>query len=158
ADVDAIQTINMEAFANHPISHQTEHLIVNALRKANALTLSLVAELDGQVVGHIAFSPTPINGVDLSWFTLGPIAVLPAFQKKGIGSQLIQAGLAGLKAIGAKGCSLVGDPNYYLRFGFRHSDSLSIPGVSAEYFMCLPLADHIPSGEVAIHPAFFVTE
>lgn len=157
ADIDAIQTVNIDAFANHPISHQTEHLIVNALRKANVLMLSLVAELDGKVVGHIAFSPTPINGGDLSWFTLGPIAVLPAYQKNGIGSQLINAGLDAMKSLGAKGCSLVGDPNYYQRFGFRHSDSLSIPGVPAEYFMCLPFADHIPRGEVAIHPAFFVT-
>ena len=157
ADINAIRTINIEAFANHPISRQTEHLIVNALRDAHALTLSLVAERNDKIVGHIAFSPSPINGADLSWYTLGPIAVLPAQQKLGTGSKLIHAGLDALRNMGAKGCCLVGDPNYYLRFGFRHSDVLGIPGVPAEYFMCMPFDSVVPQGDVVLHPAFFVT-
>ena len=157
ADVDAIQTINMEAFANHPISHQTEHLIVNALRDAGALTLSLVAEDAGEVVGHIAFSRALIDGNDLKWFTLGPIAVAPNRQRQGIGSRLVETGIETLRRLGANGCQLVGDPAYYLRFGFRHSQSLTVEHVPPEYFMCLPLAGEIPHGAVTHHPAFYVT-
>ena len=154
-DYDAIQQINMDAFADHPFSHQTEHLIVTALRDAGALTISLVAEDEGVVVGHIAFSPALIDGKDLNWFTLGPIAVAPNRQRQGVGSRLIEAGLEALRQIGANGCLLVGDPAYYLRFGFRHSQSLSVDHVPPEYFMCLPLAGEIPHGAVSHHPAFY---
>jgi len=156
-DFAAIQTINIDAFADHPFSQQTEHLIVNALRDAGALTISLVAEDEGQVVGHIAFSPALIHGEDLRWFTLGPIAISPTRQRQGIGSRLIEAGIEALRQLGANGCLLVGDPAYYLRFGFRHSQSLSAHEVPPEYFMCLPLAGEIPHGAVTHHPAFYVT-
>lgn len=156
-DFDAIRTINTEAFADHPFSQHTEHLIVNALRDAGALTISLVAQDDGLVVGHIAFSPAMIDGEDLNWFTLGPIAVSPARQRQGIGSRLIEAGIEALRQRGANGCLLVGDPAYYLRFGFRHSLSLTVEHVPPEYFMCLPLAGEIPHGAVTHHAAFYVT-
>lgn len=156
-DFAAIQTINIDAFADQPFSQQTEHLIVNALRDAGALTISLVAEDEGQVVGHIAFSPALIDGEDLKWFTLGPIAVSPTRQRQGIGSRLVEAGIEALRQLGANGCLLVGDPAYYLRFGFRHSQSLSVHDVPPEYFMCLPLAGEIPHGAVTHHPAFYVT-
>ena len=157
SDYDSIQTINIEAFADHPFSQQTEHLIVNALRDSNALTISLVAEDDNKVVGHIAFSPALINGTDLKWFTLGPVAVSPDHQRKGIGSQLIKDGLKALRQLGAHGCLLVGDPNYYNRFGFLHSQHLSVHDVPAEYFMCLPFTSEVPKGVVTHHPAFSVT-
>lgn len=156
-DLDAIQQINIDAFADHPFSHQTEHLIVNALREAGALTISLVVEDHGQVVGHIAFSPALIDGEDIGWFTLGPIAVTPTRQRQSIGSRLIGAGIEALRQLGAHGCLLVGDPNYYLRFGFRHSQLLAVEHVPPEYFMCLPLAGEIPRGAVTHHPAFYVT-
>jgi putative acetyltransferase len=157
ADIPAIDQINLEAFLHHPYSHQTEHLIVRALRASGALTLSLVAETEGQVVGHIAFSPALIDGQDLGWYTLGPVAVLPSHQRKGIGSSLIQAGLQGLRELGAKGCLLVGDPNYYLRFGFRHDPSLHIHEVPPEFFMCMSFSNDTPSGLVTHHQAFFTT-
>lgn len=156
-DFAAIQTINIDAFADHPFSQQTEHLIVNALREAGALTLSLVAEDNGRVVGYIAFSPALIDGQDLKWYTLGPIAVAPDCQRQGIGSRLIETGVAALREIGANGCLLVGDPNYYLRFGFRHSQSLTVHDIPPEYFMCLPFVGEIPHGIVSHHPAFYVT-
>lgn len=156
-DFAAIRTINIDAFANHPFSQQTEHLIVEALRDADALTISLVAEDDDRVVGHVAFSPALIDGQDLNWFTLGPIAVTPARQRQGIGARLIDAGIEALRQQGANGCLLVGDPAYYLRFGFRHSPSLTVEHVPPEYFMCLPLAGEIPHGAVSHHPAFYVT-
>jgi putative acetyltransferase len=156
-DYPAIQTINIEAFAHHPFSHQTEHLIVNALQDSNALTISLVAEDQGIVVGHIAFSPALINGTDLKWFTLGPVAVSPDRQRQGIGSLLIEDGLKALRHLGARGCLLVGDPNYYKRFGFLHSQFLSVQDVPAEYFLCLPFIGEIPKGVATHHPAFYVT-
>jgi putative acetyltransferase len=156
-DFRAIETVHIEAFANHPYSKQTEHLIVNALRDDRALTVSLVAEIDGKVVGHIAFSPVKINGRDCPWFVLGPVGVLPHHQRRGIGQELIREGLKAIRNLGAEGCVLVGDPAYYSRFGFTHSPALVLEGVPPEYFMCLPMTEQIPRGCVSHHPAFSVT-
>ena len=84
-DLDGIREVNLVAFQGHPYSQQTEHLIVEALRAADALELSLVAESDGEVVGHIAFSTAAIGGSSTGWFLLGPVAVRPARQGEGIG-------------------------------------------------------------------------
>lgn len=157
-DYQSIRNINIAAFADHPYSHQTEHLIVEALRASGALTVSLVAEKDGEVVGHIAFSPAKINGMECKWFVLGPVAVLPTFQRQGIGQKLIKEGLAAIRRLGAEGCVLVGDPNYYHRFGFRNIPELVFEGVPPEYFMCLPMTERIPAGHVSHHPAFSVTK
>lgn len=112
-DYDRITEIHIAAFRTHPFSKQTEHLIVQHLRKAGALTLSLVAEIDGTVLGHVAFSPVTIGGIDWGWFALGPIGVDPGSQGRGIGSSLVKAGLERLQELGAQGCVLVGDPGYY---------------------------------------------
>jgi predicted N-acetyltransferase YhbS len=128
-DYDAIREILIAAFADHPYSHQTEHLIVEALRAGDALTVLLVAEVDGKVVGQIAFSPVKIGGIDHGWFALGPIAVLPAFQKQGIGKALVNDGLRAIRNLGAQGCALVGEPAFYNRFGFEHNPALRMDGV-----------------------------
>ena len=156
-DYLAIHRINIAAFADHPFSRQTEHLIVDALRDASALTLSLVAEDQGQVIGHIAFSSALIDGVDQQCFLLGPVAVPPERQRQGVGSQLVEYGLSALRQQGAHGCVLVGDPNYYERFGFRRNPDLIVPGVPAEYVLCLPLTNQMPHGLVTHHPAFSMT-
>ncbi len=153
-DRASIRNILIAAFADHPYSHQTEHLIVEELRAAGALTLSLVAEVDGQVVGQIAFSPVWIDGQDCGWLALGPVAVLPAFQRKGIGQGLVNEGLKVLRERGAPGCVLVGDPAFYRRFGFRNNPALCFEGIPQEFFMCLPLADQVPRGSVTHHAAF----
>ena len=135
----------------------TEHLIVSGLREAGTLSLSLVAELDGRIVGHVAFSPVTINGEDTGWYGLGPISVLPELQKQGVGSALIKEGLAKIRAMGAKGCVLEGSPKYYQRFGFK-----SYPGLvyetspAPEYFMALPFYEEVPEGIVEYHKAFYV--
>ena len=113
SDIDAIFNVTQAAFENHPYSAGTEQYIVNALRAAKALSLSLVAEVDGQVIGHIAFSPVTISDGTDNWYGIGPVSVLPEFQKKGCGKSLINEGLALLKTSGAQGCVLVGDPKYY---------------------------------------------
>lgn len=154
ADQSAIRDINIAAFADHPFSRQTEHLIVEGLRADGALTISLVAVADGRVTGHIAFSRAPVDGRDLGWFLLGPVAVLPELQRRGIGSELVLAGLSALRQRNASGCVLVGDPAFYTRFGFRQAQGLAYPGVPPEVVLCLPLAGAEPAGEVSHHPAF----
>ncbi len=153
-DFDGIREVNIVAFQGHPYSQQTEHLIVEALRAADALELSLVAELEGEVVGHIAFSAADIGGSSTGWFLLGPVAVRPARQGEGIGRALVETGLEALRARGARGCALVGDPAFYGRFGFRQYPGVVWPGVPDENVLCLLMSGEMPAGEVAHHPAF----
>ena len=98
SDAEAISSVTKAAFESCPYGNHTEEFIVNALRAANALTVSLVAEAGGKVVGHIAFSPVTISDGSQNWYGLGPISVLPEFQKQGIGKSLIHEGLSLLKA------------------------------------------------------------
>jgi putative acetyltransferase len=153
-DEPAISRLVTAAFAVAEHSDGTEASIVDRLRKAGALTKSLVAEEDGCIVGHIAFSPVTIDGRVVGWFGLGPVAVQPQRQGDGIGSALIRDGLEQLKQSGAAGCVLVGAPTYYGRFGFAADDSLIYPGLPAEYFQALSFTGEMPRGTVAYHPAF----
>lgn len=155
-DLDGIREVNIVAFRDHPFSKQTEHLIVETLRAAGALVLSLVAESDGEAVGHIAFSTAEIGSESTDWYLLGPVAVRPARQGEGIGSALIETGLDALRSRGARGCALVGDPAFYQRFGFKHYPGVTCPGVPGENVLCLLFAGEMPSGEVVHHPAFLV--
>jgi len=153
-DHDAIEALTMAAFLDAPHTDHNEQLIVRDLRKAGALSLSLVAELEGQVVGHLCFSPVTITDGSEQWFGLGPISVSPEWQGKGGGSHLMKAGLAALEAKGAAGCVVLGDPGFYGRFGFVADASLVLPGVPAEYFMARSFADERAKGEVSYHGAF----
>ena len=154
SDAGAIFEITRLAFENHPHSERTEQFIVNALRAAGVLAVSLVAEMGGTVVGHIAFSPVTIADGSDGWYGLGPVSVLPQFQKQGVGKSLIRQGLSRLKASGAKGCVLVGDPGYYARFGFKNVPSLIYEGVPQEYVLALPLGKTQARGVVTFHQAF----
>jgi putative acetyltransferase len=136
------------------ISGHTEQFIVEALRKAGALSVSLVAERDGRVVGHIAFSPVSLSDGTQDWYGMGPVSVLPELQRQGIGKALINAGLERLKALGGKGCCLVGHPEYYVKFGFRNTPQLLLEGVPQEVFFALAFDGQYPSGMVTFHPAF----
>lgn len=157
ADFARIRQVNAEAFKNHQYSRQTEHLIVEALRDAGALEISLVAEEAGEVLGHVAFSRAAIGDASCDWYLLGPIAVWPGRQGQGIGRALVEAGIAELRERGAQGCALVGDPAFYGRFGFRHQAGVFCPGVPDEYVLCLPLSESgVPTGELAHHDAFMV--
>ena len=154
ADVSAISSLVERAFATGPKSDGREHLIVLALRKAGALTISLVAEETGQLQGHIAFSPVTVAGCSQRWYGLGPVAVEPSVQRIGIGSTLVRAGIGKLKDMGAAGCVVVGAPGYYGRFGFIHVASLKYPGLSPKHFMAQTFGEPMPSGEVSYHAAF----
>ncbi|MGY3941688.1 GNAT family N-acetyltransferase [Aeromonas tecta] len=154
ADSDAIEALTIAAFLEAPHTDHNEQLIIRDLRKAGALRHSLVAEQDGVIVGHLCFSPVTISDGSEGWYGLGPIAVSPALQGKGVGSRLMEAGLAALKAAGAAGCVVLGDPGFYGRFGFIADANLRLPGVPAEYFMAQPFGATRASGEVSYHPAF----
>lgn len=93
ADMEAITQVSMAAFKTLPVSNQTEQFIIHALRKAGVMTISLVAEIDGRVVGHIAFSPVTIADGATAWYGLGPVSVLPDRQKQGIGKALVKTGI-----------------------------------------------------------------
>lgn len=155
-DIDAIFALTQQAFQDHRHSQQTEGYIIDALRAAGALTLSLVAREDGRVVGHIAFSPVSVSDGAADWYALGPVAVLPAEQGRGIGKALIEAGLAALRAQGAAGCVVVGEPAYYTRFGFARMPALTYPGVPPQYFMAQAFT-RPAAGEVTHHAGFSAT-
>ncbi|MBN2295086.1 MAG: N-acetyltransferase [Pirellulales bacterium] len=154
SDIEAITEVTKAAFENHPISNQTEQFIIKALRAAGELTISLVAEIDGRIVGHIAFSPVAISDGATNWYGLGPISVTPEYQKRGIGKALVNEGMSLLKDMGAQGCALVGDPNYYKRFGFKNYPELIYEGIPQEVFLVLPFTEKIPKGNVVFHEAF----
>ena len=154
ADVSAIAEVTVAAFKTLAISNHTEQFIIAALRAAKALTVSLVAEVNGRVVGHIAFSPVTISDGSPNWYGLGPVSVLPECQRRGIGSALIHEGMSRLKDLGARGCCLVGHPEYYRRFGFQNIRGLVHEGVPEEVFFALSLDGHIPQGIVEFHVGF----
>lgn len=153
-DVPAIRAVTAAAFKGMLYSSGTEATIVDALRDAGVLTLSLVAEKQGRIVGHVAFSPVTINGEAGRWFGLGPVSVEPAEQRRGIGQALIREGLERLRATGAEGCVLLGDPAYYRRFGFNSDTKLRYGDVPPEYFQRLSFTGVEPEGEVAYHAGF----
>lgn len=156
ADIGVIHDVTVAAFQTMPYSSHTEQYIIEELRAANALVISLVAEREGQLVGHIAFSPVTVSDGTAGWYGLGPVSVLSRFQRQGIGKALIEEGLARLRALGAQGCCLVGHPEYYVKFGFHNFAGLVYEGVPPEYFFALPFGGHVPHGVVAFHDAFLV--
>lgn len=157
ADIEAITEVTIAAFKTLPISNHTEQFIIKALRSADALTISLVAEIYERVVGHIAFSPVSFSDGTKDWYGLGPISVLSKYQKQGIGKSLINEGLSSLKELGGQGCALVGDPNYYKQFGFKNYPDLVHDGIPQEVFLVLPFKENVPKGTIEFHEGFLAT-
>lgn len=157
-DAAQIHQVTTLAFLDAPHTDHTEQFVVQGLRNAKALTISQVAEVNGEIVGHVAISPVTVANGASGWFGLGPISVLPENQGRGIGSKLMRNALATLEQMGATGCVLLGDPGYYSRFGFKVVDGLVLPGVPVEYFQALSFDGTFPCGEVAYHAAFAATD
>ncbi len=155
-DEDAIYDLTAQAFETMPFSSGSEPAIIHALRASGDLALSLIAEQDGRIVGHVAFSPVTIDGVFDGWFGLGPISVLPEVQRQGIGKRLIREGLDQLKGRHAKGCALIGAPEVYRGSGFTNDGSLVYEGVDANYVQWIAFAGERPSGHLGFAPAFGV--
>ena len=152
-DVKAIHTVLAAAF-----EQEAEANLVDALRDADALTLSLVAERGSIIVGHVAVSRVTINGQsDPPWLGLGPIAVHPDHQRQGIGVALMLKALHETSNMGGQGLVLLGDPNYYKRFGFQPASNFGLSwehggGYAFQAVRLGPAA--VPEGTVRCHSAF----
>jgi putative acetyltransferase len=126
-DITAIRQVNEQAFGG-----SGEANAIEALRDRGAATLSLVAVIDDRVVGHLFFTPAAIETADHTWPALGlaPLAVLPEYQRQGIGSVLMKAGLAECAQLGYERVIVLGHPEYYPRFGFMRA---SLYGIRCEW-------------------------
>ena len=155
-DRDAVYSVNVSAFET-----ASEANLVDTLREQAQPVVSLVAEDNGEVVGHIMFSPVFLSGYpNLKVMGLAPMAVVPEHQRKGIGSALIRAGLEQCKQLGFTAVVVLGHPVYYPRFGFSPSSRFGIDSeyeVSEEAFMAMELHPGTLSGKtgtVKYHAAF----
>lgn len=156
-DAAAIEAVTRAAFSSAPHASGTEQHIVAALRRAGRLSVSLVALADDAVVGHAAISPVRLGDGAVRWYGLGPVSVLPAWQGRGIGQQLIGQALLQLRAGRAAGCVVLGEPGYYGRFGFQAHPGLVLPGVPPAYFQALAFDGAVPQARVAYDAAFEAT-
>jgi putative acetyltransferase len=155
-DEHAIASVITAAFLEAEHSGGNEAEIVGILRNEENLTVSLVATDNNVIVGHVAFSPVTVDGRSKGWFGLGPVAVVPSRQGNGIGSALIEAGVARLRQVGSRGCVVLGDPAYYGRFGFTADPKLWLAGAPPGYFQQISFDKKRCSGAITYHPAFNV--
>jgi len=154
SDVAAIETVTVAAFLKAAHTGHTEQFIVGALRNSGQLSVSLVADDNGAIVGHVAVSPVTVSGGATGWYGLGPISVSPEHQGQEVGARLMGQALAELHMLGASGCVVLGDPSYYSRFGFKAEPSLVLPDVPPEYFQAISFGGPLPSGIVSYHESF----
>ena len=155
-DEAAIAALTEVAFRTVRYSEGGESAIIERLRGSGDLTLSLIAEnRDQAIIGHVAFSRVTIADGTPDWYGLGPISVIPLRQGVGIGGAMASEGLARLRALGAGGCVVLGDPRYYGPLGFAHDPGLVFPGPPPEYFQRLVLNGDEPRGIVRYAAAFY---
>jgi putative acetyltransferase len=156
-DIEQINSVNITAFQG-----SLEALLVRRLREADAVTLSLVAEVDGEIAGHILFSPVTVefNLMNRPFVGLAPLAVKPAFQNQKIGAKLVRAGLVKCMGMGWQAAFVLGAPEYYSRFGFRRADESGLVceyDETGDHFMVVALRpgglDGV-GGLVSYHPIF----
>ena len=156
ADIEAVFEINRSAFPT-----EEEAQLVNRLRETASPLISLVAEGEQEIIGHILFTPVTLDS-DTNLFLMGlaPMAVNPARQNKGIGTLLARAGIEECRALGAAGLVVLGHPKYYSRFGFSPSANFGIKSkydVAPEVFMVLELSQDVfadKEGVISYHPVF----
>ena len=154
ADVRDIEALTAAAFLHAPHTSHTEQYVINALRAAGQLTLSLVAQQGDTLIGHVALSPVSICDGTPGWFGLGPLSVLPQHQRRGVGTRLVHEALRTLRECRACGCVVLGDPEYYGRFGFLAAPGLILPAVPVQYFQATSFGSSRPRGTVTYHAAF----
>jgi putative acetyltransferase len=153
-DAEAISAVIERSFARAAHRSGTEQSIVAVLRNAGALSVSLVAEEGGTILGHVAISPVEISDGSCGWYGLGPLAVEPPQQSKGVGASLVVEALARLRTEGAAGCVVLGDPAYYRRFGFEADAALVYAGAPPGYLLAIRFGSSAPRGAVTYHSAF----
>lgn len=150
SDIDKIWKVNSEAFET-----EVEANLVNALRNSSCTYISLVAETDENIVGHILFTPVELTGnkSNLKITGLAPMAVSNRFQNKGIGSKLVNAGLEHCKSQGYDAVVVLGHPAYYPKFGFLPSVKYGIKSeydVPEDVFMILELVPGVLKGHKGV--------
>ena len=157
ADFPLIHRLTEIAFEPMAFSDGSEPGIIDRLRADGDLKLSLVAEDESEsvdVVGHVAFSAVVIGELTKGWYGLGPVTVHPDHQRKGIGGILIKHGLQMLREFNAEGCALIGDPNYYSRFGFVSDGNVQYEDLPDKYVQWMSFGNAKPNGEIVYPPAF----
>jgi len=155
ADQGDIRRVTELAFRDRPYADGDEQDVIDRLRAGDALALSLVAVDRKELVGQITFSHAEISDGSNPWFALGPVSVTPSRQGKGIGSALINEGLARIETMGALGCILTGNPDYYRRFGFELSAANVPNNELEEFFMLKLLRGRQTKGTFSFHSAFY---
>ncbi|MCR9261786.1 MAG: N-acetyltransferase [Pseudomonadaceae bacterium] len=155
ADFADIHTLTKLAFSDMPYADGDEQDVIERLRTSGNLALSLVAVINSEIVGHIAFSNASLSDDKTSWFALGPVSVLPDYQRIGVGSMLINAGLEDIRSRGASGCILTGNPEYYQRFGFKFAPDNVPENESELYFMVKTFTAAVPHGIFRFDNAFY---
>ncbi len=156
ADVAAVHAVNQSAFET-----SAEADLVDSLRARAKPIISLVADDHGTIVGHILFSPVMLTGHGgLALMGLAPMAVVPARQRRGIGSALIRGGLDRCRQYACDAIVVLGHPEYYPRFGFAPASAFGLTSeydVPDEVFMVLELNQGVlrgKSGVIRYHAAF----
>ena len=155
SDREIIWELTKLAFSGKPYAGGNEQDLIDNLRELNVLSASLVAVDGSEVVGQITFSPASISSGEGNWYALGPISVLPHRQSEGIGGLLIEAGMKVIEHMGAWGCILTGNPDYYSRHGFTLANVHCPDNEAEEYFMLRLSGVNKPVGKFAFHDAFY---
>jgi len=155
-DQDAVRALNTAAFET-----SVEAQLVDILRAQAHPIVSLISEIEGEVVGHILFSPVILDGdAEFLMMGLGPMAVAPTHQRMGIGTALVREGLTQCRQAGTQAVVVLGHPTYYPRFGFKPSSTFGIRcvyDVPEDVFMAMELHANTLRGKgglVRYHPAF----
>lgn len=169
ADVSAIRDVVTAAFEASKFGHHGEAALVDTLRKESAELISLVAEADGEIIGHVALTPVEIRSESsaeaddhIIAFGLAPLAVSPENQSRGIGSQLVQAAVQRAVDRSATCVVLIGEPEFYGRLGFEPAVQFQLThtfdGIPQEYLLIRWLGDRtsvpLSAGTVHYEPAF----
>lgn len=166
-DYKAVETLTREAFWNLYVPGCNEHYLLHRLRSSPGFLpeLSLVAEWEGAVLGHIAFTRGRLvreGDSPLEVFSFGPLSVWPRLQGKGIGGALVRRGLKDAREMGCTAVCIYGDPRYYSRFGFRCAEKYDIRTADGKFAAALLALELVPgvlsqgAGRFVEDPAFDV--
>lgn len=153
-DEDAIREMTVRAFDGHPYSEGDEASVIDGLRADGDLVLSLVAVEHEVVIAQVSYSTARLSNGEAGWMVIGPIAVAPARQGEGIGRALMDAGEAAMRAMGAKGITVLGDPQLYGKFGYRQHTPMKLEGELGEYLQVKSFGAAIPAAKISYAPAF----
>lgn len=153
-DAEAMFAMVQRAFDGHPYSDGDEGHAINRLRDDGDLLVSLVVEDADEIIGQIAFSRANLSNGEEGWMVLGPIAIEPSRQGGGIGRALMAEGEARMRALGAKGITVLGNPKIYSRFGYVQHTPMTLEGELGEYLQVKSFGAEIPAATLTFAKAF----